>query len=284
VRDLDGKIALVTGGASGVGKAIARKLAAGGARVIIHFADSREEAERARAEIAATGAAVETIRASISSRDDVRRMFMQIEERHGRLDILINAAPVGAPARDELGRTFDTDLRGALWCARHASIVMATHGGGVIVNVSCVGASLAAAQYSAMGASKAGLEALTRYLATECAPLNIRVNAASTALIDAEATRGHPQLAQMRAQIMPSVLLRRESEPDDLADVVVFLSCDQSRWIAGQTLLADGGLSLGSSHCAATAQPVAAGPMPSSIGALAGAWSSAAPIAAAVGE
>jgi NAD(P)-dependent dehydrogenase (short-subunit alcohol dehydrogenase family) len=270
MRDLDAKIALVTGAASGAGKAIARKLAGRGARVIIHFLDSPEDAERARAEIAATGAAVETVRASVSCRDDVRRMFTQIEERYGRLDILVNAAAAGAAARDDRGRTFDTDLRGAFWCARHASVVMAKHSGGVIVNVSCVGASLAAAQYSAMGASRAGLEALTRYLAAECAPLNIRVNAASAALIDAEATARHPQLGQMRAQIVPSVLLRRPSEPDDLADVVMFLTSDQSRWIVGQTLLADGGVSLGQSVCAAFVQSMAGGPLPSAIAALAG--------------
>jgi 3-oxoacyl-(acyl-carrier-protein) synthase/NAD(P)-dependent dehydrogenase (short-subunit alcohol dehydrogenase family) len=266
---MDGKVALITGGASGAGKAIARKLAARGARVIIQFQDSPDDAECTRAEIAATGAAVETVRASVACADDVRRLFTQIEERCGRLDILINAAPAGTPAEDSLGRTFDTDLKGAFWCARHASVVMARHGGGVIVNVSHVGASLASAQYSAMGASKAGFEALTRYLAAECAPLNIRVNAASAALIDAAAMRHHPRLTQMHAQIVPSVLLRRPPEPDDLADVVLFLTSDQSRWIAGQTLLADGGLSLGPSECAAFAQSMAAGPMPSAIAALA---------------
>ncbi|MEO8630143.1 MAG: glucose 1-dehydrogenase, partial [Betaproteobacteria bacterium] len=262
MNDLEGKLALVTGGAKGIGKVIATKLAARGAHVIVNFFHSLEEAKRTRDELTATGATVEILRASVSREDQVARMFADIAQRHGHLDILINNAAAGAMVpmdqvtEEYFDRALGTNLKGAFWCARHASVLMAKRGGGTIVNLSSIGASLAVPNYTVVGTSKAALEALTRYLAAEYASLNIRVNGASAGLVDTDVVQHFPDHAKMRQRIVESTPLGRVATPDDLADVVMFLTSDASRWIVGQTILADGGMSLGTSAFVGPSAPL----------------------------
>ena len=141
MQDLQGRLALVTGGAKGIGKVIAQKLAARGAHVIVNFFHSLDEAKRTRDELAAAGAQVEIIRASVSRQDQVARMFADIEQRHGHLDILVNNAAAGAmvpmdQVTDEyFDRAFGTNLKGAFWCSQQAASLMAKRGGGIIVNL-----------------------------------------------------------------------------------------------------------------------------------------------------
>ena len=253
MQDLKGKIALVTGGAKGVGKVIAHKLAARGAHVIINFFHSLSEAKATRDELLAVGAQVEIVRASVARQDQVARMFDEIEQRHGHLDILVNNAAAGAmvPMSEVTEEFFDralgTNLKGAFWCAQRAAALMQKRGGGIIVNLSSIGSFLAIPNYTVVGTSKAALEALTRYLAAEFAPLNIRVNAASAGMVDTDVIKNFPDHVRMREQSVRSTPTGRGAAPEDLADVVMFLTTDASRWIVGQTILADGGISLGTS-------------------------------------
>jgi NAD(P)-dependent dehydrogenase (short-subunit alcohol dehydrogenase family)/3-oxoacyl-(acyl-carrier-protein) synthase len=264
-NDLTGKVVLVTGGAKNVGKAIATRFATRGAHVIINFFHSLDDSKRTAAELRALGAPVDVIRASVARKDQVDRMFDEIEARHGRLDILVNNAasgaliPVDAIAEEHFNRAIDTNLKGAFWCSRRAAALM-TRGGGAIVNLSSVGATLVPANYLVVGTSKAALESLTRYLAVEYAPRNIRVNAASATLIDGEVAGQFPDPENTRRSSIAATPLRRLATQDDLADLVVFLATDSARWITGQVVLADGGLSLCSEGLSPRPEWAAKGP------------------------
>jgi NAD(P)-dependent dehydrogenase (short-subunit alcohol dehydrogenase family)/3-oxoacyl-(acyl-carrier-protein) synthase len=251
MRDLEGKLALVTGGGKGVGKVVARELAARGAHILLNFFHSLDQAKETKAELEAAGAAVDVFRASVAKPEQVTRMFEEIEERFGYLDILVNNSasgrliPVSAVDDEAFARAFDTNVKGSFWCARAAAPLMARRGGGCIVNVSSIGADLVPANYVVVGTSKAALEALTRYLAAEFAPLNIRVNTASATLIDGDVARAFPDFEQVVEVTIASTPLGRLATAEDLAGVIMFLTSDQSRFMTGQTVLADGGLSLG---------------------------------------
>ncbi|ARQ70785.1 SDR family oxidoreductase [Streptomyces marincola] len=251
-KDLTGKVALVTGGAKGIGRAIVHTLAARGAHVVINYFHSHDEAKRTRDELLATGAGVELARASVTRQEQVDRMFAGIRERHGRLDILVNNAANGAllPLDDvtdeDIGKAIDTNYRGGLRCARAAAPLMAAGGGGAIVTVSALGGSqLVMANYSACAPAKAAAEAATRYLAVEYAPLGIRVNTASAAMLTSEVADKFPRAREMRETIERATPLGRLGTPEEFAEVVAFLASDAASWITGQVVLADGGLSLG---------------------------------------
>ena len=145
---------------------------------------------------------------------------------------------------DHFAKALDTNLKGAFWCARSAARLMAPRGGGAIVNLSSIGAAMCPGSYLVVGTSKAALEALTRYLAVEFAPANIRVNTASATMLEGEVAKLFPGYESMRANHISHTPLGRIATPEDLSAVVRFLASDQSRWITGQMILADGGISL----------------------------------------
>ncbi|MDF2627089.1 MAG: short chain dehydrogenase family protein [Symbiobacteriaceae bacterium] len=253
MQDLQGKLALVTGGAKGVGKVIAARLAERGAHVIINFFHSLDAVKQTKAELEARGARVDIIRASVALEAQVDRMFDEIEAKYGYLDILINNAAAGNFASlDEVDeaafdRSLDTNLKGSFWCARRAARLMERRGGGVIVNLSSIGAVQVAADYVTVGTSKAAVESLTRYLAYEFGPKQIRVNTASAGLLENEVGRRFPRYEEMRRNIVAATPLGRIGTEEELADLVLFLASDQSSYITGQMILADGGMALGGS-------------------------------------
>ncbi|MFE5124760.1 SDR family oxidoreductase [Streptomyces sp. NPDC056669] len=252
MKDLTGKVALVTGGSKGVGKAIARTLAARGADIVLNYFHSHDQAKRTRDELVATGARVELARASVARQEQVDRMFAEIEERHGRLDILVNSAangallPLAEVTDEDIAKAIDTNYKGGLRCARGAAPLMARTGGGSIVTVSALGGSqMVMANYSACAPAKAAAEAATRYLAVEFAPLGIRVNTASAAMLESDVADKFPRAREMQEVIARATPFGRLGTAEEFADVVAFLASDASRWITGQVVLADGGLTLG---------------------------------------
>ena len=268
MRDLEGKLALVTGGGKGVGKVVAQELAARGAHILLNFFHSLEQAKETKAELEASGATVDLFRASVAQPKQVEMMFAEIEERFGYLDILVNNAasgrliPVSAADEEAFARSFDTNVKGSFWCARAAAPLMEKRGGGCIVNVSSIGADLVPANYIVVGTSKAALESLTRYLAVEFAPLNIRVNTASCTLIDGDVARAFPDFEEVVDVTIASTPLGRLATADDLVGLIMFLTSDQSRFVTGQTVLADGGMSLGSVMMSPRSKAAAAPPQP----------------------
>ena len=251
MRDLTGKLALVTGGGKGVGKVIACQLGQRGAHVLINCFHSYGEAVRTQAELEASGVRVEVLRASVAKKEQVDRMFEEIEERFGHLDILVNNAasgrlgPVAEVTPELFAKTLDTNLLGSFLCSARAAALMTRRGGGTIVNVSSIGAGMVPANYLVVGTSKAAVEALTRHLATEYAHLGIRVNTASGSLIRGDVADLFPRAREMQRAVIASTPLGRLTTAEDLSGVVMFLTSDLSRGVTGQVVLADGGLSLG---------------------------------------
>ena len=249
--DFTGKLILVTGGAKGVGRVIAREFARCGARVLVNYFHSREAAREAQAELERMGAFAGLLCGSVARRDHVSRMFEQIRRDHGHLDVLVNNAASGAllPLAEltdrDWARAVDTNLKGSLWCAQDAVPLMRPSGGGAIVNLSSMGASHVLDNYLTLGTTKAAVEALTRYLAAEYAHQGIRVNAASCSNIDGTAMDLFPNAGEMAHMIMAASPLGRMPSEREYASLVLFLASEEASWITGQTVLADGGLSLG---------------------------------------
>ncbi|MGA5507027.1 SDR family oxidoreductase [Streptomyces umbrinus] len=252
MNDLTGKVALVTGGSKGIGKAIARELASRGASIVLNYFHSHDQAKATRDELTAEGHRVDLVRGSVARQEQVDRMFAETDRLHGRLDILVNSAADGAllpldEITDEhLDRAIEVNYKGGLRCARAAAPLMARGGGGSIVTVSALGGSqMVMANYLACGPAKAAAEAAARYLAVELAPLGIRVNTASAAMLSSEVADKFPHAAQMQDVIARATPWGRLGTPEEFATVVAFLASDDARWITGQVILADGGLTLG---------------------------------------
>ncbi|WP_405797913.1 SDR family oxidoreductase [Streptomyces sp. NBC_01506] len=252
MKDLTDKVALVTGGSKGIGKAITRELAARGAHIVLNYFHSHDQAKRTRDELIAAGHRVDLVRASVARQDQVDRMFAEIDRLHGRLDILVNSAADGAllPLDEitdtHLDKAIEINYKGGLRCARAAAPLMARGGGGAIVTVSALGGSqMVMANYLACAPAKAAAEAASRYLAVELAPLGIRVNTASAAMLTSEVADKFPDAARMQDVIARATPSGRLGTPEEFATVVAFLASDDARWITGQVILADGGLTLG---------------------------------------
>ncbi|MFK0291867.1 SDR family oxidoreductase [Streptomyces sp. NPDC090442] len=248
--DFAGRVVLVTGGTKGVGRAVVAEFARRGAHVIANYFHSQQAAEALREEIRQTGGTVELVRGSVAKPGDVEAMIRTVHEHHGRLDALVNCAARGVFESSEVltehdwHRCFEVNLHGPRRCA-WAALPLLSRSRGAIVNVSSLGASLAVANYAAVGVSKAALEGLTRYLAADFGPRGVRVNSASAGFLESRTMDLFPdreQLLQTSREASPLGRLGTEAE---LAQVVVFLASPAASWITGQCLLADGGLSLG---------------------------------------
>lgn len=247
---MKGKIALVTGGSRGIGREIALKLASEGADVIINYFRRRQEAEETLLRLKEMGVRGEVTRANLAEPEKIKAMFAEIEKNFGKLDIFISNAASGV-ARSVLDIdekawewTMNINARAYLLCAKEASRLMGERGG-KIVAISSLGSSLVWSGYAAVGISKAALEAITRYLAIELAPLNICVNAVAASAVETEALKVYLKEEQApttsRMKITPA---GRMVTPSDVANVVCFLCQEESFMIRGQTIIVDGGQSL----------------------------------------
>jgi len=250
---LDGRIAFVTGGARGIGRAIAEKFVAEGATVT--FADVDEGAgQQTAGELAAAGIPATFCRADITVEADVRRAIEGVVARHGTLDVLVNNAGVNAyydataMTEAEWNRVFDVDLKGAWLCAKYGLQPMKRAGRGSIVNIASIHASLTIAGMFPYAAAKAGLLGLTRSLALEYGPAGIRVNAVlpgytRTRLVE-EWLGTQPDPAEMERRVIAIQPLRRMAAPAEIANVVAFVASDEASAITGASLAADCGLGI----------------------------------------
>ena len=245
---LHGKVALVTGSSRGIGRAIALKLGTEGSVIIINYFRKRSAAELTAQEVRDKGVTAHVIKANLGEPEKIDSMFDEIEKRFGRLDILINNAATGV-ARSALELdtrgwdwTMDVNARAFLLCAQRAAKLMKN--GGRMVTISSLGSRLAWPIYTAVGVSKAALEALTRYLAIELAPMGICVNGVAAGAVETEALKLYTagrDLPQSSWQTTPA---GRMVQPEDIANMVVFLCSDEAVMIRGQIIIIDGGLSL----------------------------------------
>jgi NAD(P)-dependent dehydrogenase (short-subunit alcohol dehydrogenase family) len=248
---LEGKIALVTGGARGIGRAIVEKFLAEGAAVT--FVDVDEVVGRATsAELAAAGTAAPFLHADITAEADVRSAVDDVLERHGTIDVLVNNAGVNAyfDATDmteaEWDRVFGVDLKGAWLCAKYALRPMKKAGRGSVVNIASIHATLTIAGMFPYAAAKAGIVGLTRSLALEYGPAGIRVNAVlpgytRTRLVE-EWFQTQPDPAEAERRVISLHPMRRIATPAEIANLVAFVASNEASAITGASLAADGGL------------------------------------------
>lgn len=246
---LDGRVALVTGGGQGIGRALAQALGEAGAKLVV--ADVVAARARAAAEdLERQGHDVLPLEADVSEPDQVRRMVDLAVDRFGTLDIAFNNAGVNynsaaeATSLEEWDKTFAVNLRGVFLCCREEARVMLPRGRGVIINMASM-SSLKVPhpqKQAAYNTAKAGVAHLTRSLACEWAPRGLRVNALSPGLIQTDLLQSEA-LKPLTATWLTQIPMNRFGQVADLCGAVVFLACDGSGYMTGHNLVVDGGQS-----------------------------------------
>ncbi|WP_067461101.1 SDR family NAD(P)-dependent oxidoreductase [Actinomadura macra] len=251
MSDPTGRTALVTGASRGIGQAIANRLAANGARVIVHFGTDEDGAKATVAEIERTGETAFAVRAELGVEGDVETLFAGVETvlDGRRLDILVNnaaaapAGPLATTTRTEFDHLFAVNVRAPYFIIQRALPLLPD--GGRIVTISSVATRMANPAQTSFAMTKGAVETMSRTLANELGARGITVNAVAPGATRT-ATNGSvfeaPGLADL---IAATTALDRLGGPDDVADVVAFLASDAARWITGQVIDASGGLFLG---------------------------------------
>ena len=243
---LEGKVALVTGGGRGLGEAICRTLAREGAHIAVSDVNLAD-AERVAAVIQGMGRKAAAIKADVSRTDQVRAMVANTIEALGTIDILVNNAgichqgTVAEMSEEVWDKVLDVNLKGTFLCSREVMPTLKQKKWGKIVNIGSlagqVGGLVVGANYSV---SKAGVICFTKSLAKELAPFGINVNCIAPGIIDTEMTQPFP-----REDMAKTIPLRKLGEPQDVADAVLFLVSQESKYVTGQTLSVNGGIFMG---------------------------------------
>jgi glucose 1-dehydrogenase len=249
---LGGKIAIVTGGDSGIGQATAVAFAEEGADVAVTFLHDAEGAERTRRLAEASGRRVLAVRSDQRDPAAVARLFERVAAELGAPDVLVNAAGVGQagePVADMPVERWEevirSDLSGPFFCCREfVRLRRARGGGGKIVNVTSVHESIPSPEAAAYGAAKGGLRNLSRALALEAAPDRITVNNVAPGLTDTPMTAGALGDPEARAGAMKAIPLGRPAEPREVARMIVYLASADADYVTGQTFTIDGGLTM----------------------------------------
>ena len=240
----DERVALVTGGGTGIGRAVATAIAAEGGQVVVtgrRVDPLREVSEE-------NPARIRYVQADVSQGADVKRAIAFTVEQFGGLDVLVNNAAACVMRRlsnltdEDISAMLDVNVKGTLMCIREALPLLSARKGSV-VNVTSVTARAATPGMSAYGGSKAAIEQLTRCLAVECGPAGVRVNVVAPGLTVTPmlAANMDPAGIEQTARHTP---LRRAGTPEDVAEAVLFLASSQAAWITGQVVQSSGGLSL----------------------------------------
>jgi len=248
--DLSGKVALVTGSRRGLGKQMALRLAQAGADMVVNdVAEGAQEAKETAAEIQALGRDATVILANIADSQEAERLISEATAWKGHLDVLVNNAGI---TRDQLlfrmsdeswQQVIDVNLSGTFYCLRAAAQVMGKQQSGSIINVSSVSGLMGNRGQANYSASKAGVVGLAMTAAKELAARNVRVNAVAPGVIKSAMSDAIPDnIKMMMLAIIP---LQRLGTAEEVADAVLFLASDASRYITGQVLRVDGGLMMG---------------------------------------
>ncbi len=244
-----GKVALITGSGRGIGRAIALQFARLGADVVVNFFRNRKPAEETASLIKQMGRRAVVVKANVGDLDDLDRLFATTEAEFGGLDFFIHNAASGynRPVMEQKPKgwewTMNINARALLFAAQKAAPLMQRRGGGAIVSITSPGSIRVLPDYVVVGASKAALEALTRYLAVELAPYDIVVNAVSPGVVLTDALKHFAVLRQSDAieKARAATPAGRLATPEDIAQVVAFLCSPGAAMIRGQVIVVDGG-------------------------------------------
>jgi len=255
---LNGQRALVTGASSGIGAAIAKALAAAGARVIINYIGGEDRADAVADEIRTVGGEAMPVRADVSREDDVLAMFAEMTGAWGGIDILVNNAGMQRDAAfvdmtlDDWNKVLSVNLGGQFLCAREASKAFLRQGirpevssaAGKIICISSVHDIIPWAGHANYAASKGGISLLMKTIAQELSPQKIRVNAIAPGAIKTPINREVWENAEARDKLLELIPYGRIGEPGDIGKAAVWLASDESDYVTGSTLYIDGGMTL----------------------------------------
>jgi 7-alpha-hydroxysteroid dehydrogenase len=253
-----GKVAVVSGGTRGIGRAIVEKFAKEGVNVAFTYYSNRELAEQLAEELGEKyQVQVKTYPLNVLEPEQYRELFPKIAEDFGRVDIFIsNAIITGRPVVGGFGPFMRLRPRGLcnIFTATVTAFIIGTQeavkqmekvGGGVVISLSSTGNLVYTPNYTGHGIAKAGVEVAVKYAAAELGEKNIRVNAVSGAPIETDALKAFPNFEEIKAEVENRSPLGRIGRPEDLAGLIYFLTTDEASWITGQTFIIDGGTTFG---------------------------------------
>ncbi len=247
MKRLEGRIALVTGSGSGIGRATAHTFAAEGAHVYVTDVNGAA-AETVAGEIVAAGGSASALTADVSRGQDVTAMFRAVEKAHGKLDVIANNA--GLNVRGDFRHLSDADwvtirevnLDGVVRVARDGFGLLRASGRGSLINIASIMAHRALRQLTAYSATKGAVTALTRGLAVEYAPFGIRVNALCPGFVETPLTERVLKMPALHKALVDSTAMRRLGQPEEIAKAALFLASDEASYVTGAELSVDGGM------------------------------------------
>lgn len=246
--NFSGKTAVVTGGSRGLGRAVCRKLAEGGANVVFSYAGNTAAAQETVKELEDMGAQVRAVQGNVADSEAVKALMDTAVKEFGHIHILVNNAGITRDGlammmkEEDFDAVIDTNLKGTFLCMKAVSRVMLRQKYGRIVNLSSVVGLHGNAGQVNYAASKAGVIGMTKSLAKELAPKGITVNAVAPGFITTDMTNALPEAA--KAALLATIPMARLGAPENVADAVAFLAGDEAAYITGQVLGVDGGMGM----------------------------------------
>lgn len=247
MKRLNGKVAIVTGASKGIGAAIAERLAAEGAKVVVNYASSKSGADAVVARIQKKEGKAVAVQADVSKAEAIRHLFAEARKAFGQVDILVNNAgiyefkPLEEITEEHFHRQFNLNVLGLLLASQEAAKQFGPNGGNII-NISSVVATLGVPGGSVYSATKAAVDAITRSLAKELGSRKIRVNSINPGMVESDGLHATGIAnSDFRKQIEAQTPLGRIGQPSDIAPAAVFLASDDSSWITGESFFISGG-------------------------------------------
>ena len=245
---LKNKVAIVTGASKGIGAAIAKYFAAEGAKVVVNYAYSKEDAEKVVKAITYNGGIAIAVQADVSVAADVAKLFEATKNAFGTLDILVNNAgiyqyaPIEEALEESFHRQFNTNVLGSLFAIQGALKLFGEKGGNII-NISSGASNTPLPTGAVYSATKAALDAITISLSKEFSGRNIRINSILPGVVETEGSHSAGFIgSDFEAKLVATTPLGRTGQPDDIAKVAVFLASDEAAWITGEKISVSGGI------------------------------------------
>jgi 3-oxoacyl-[acyl-carrier protein] reductase len=247
MQKLEGKVAVVTGASKGIGAAIAKALAKAGASVVVNYASSQAGADAVVAAITSGGGKALAVGGDVSKKAEAQGIIDAAVKAYGQIDILVNNsgvyefAPLESITEEHFHRQFNVNVLGLLLTTQAA--VPHMKAGASIINISSVASSTTPPQSAVYSGTKGAVDAVSGALSKELGPKQIRVNAIKPGLVETEGTKTFQIIgSDMEKEMVAQTPLGRIGQPNDIADIAVFLASDDSRWMTGEQLIASGGL------------------------------------------